>query len=83
MNKARAQYAQSFIYTEQDNNNLTYFHLYHLNIIRRSIDELQGYLSAKIEEERGLLMREKTGRKHAWVPAGNIIEVLEERKVGA
>jgi Fic family protein len=47
-----AQYARSFVLTEQDNGDLTYFLLYHLNVIRRAIDDLDEYLARKVRELR-------------------------------
>ena len=49
---APAKYARSFLYTESDDNDLTYFFLYHLGVLRRSIRELQDYLARKIAELR-------------------------------
>ncbi len=47
---APAQYARSFLHTEQDGNDLTYFVLYQLSVIRRSIQELHDYLDRKIRD---------------------------------
>jgi len=52
LKKAPAQYARSFLLTESDENDLTYFLEYQLDVIRRSIDELQVYLKRKIAEVR-------------------------------
>ncbi len=52
LNKAPAQYARSYLYTEQDGGDLTYFFLYHLNVIRRAIDDLDAYLARKVRELR-------------------------------
>lgn len=137
LKNAPSQYARSFLHTEQDNNDLTYFYLYHLNVIKRSVKELQDYLSGKIKEvrdlqrslatlpgefnhrqlalldnavknsgqtytatshstshgvscetarkdlmmleDKGLLIREKIGKKYAWLPARNIVDVLRAR----
>lgn len=49
---APAKYARSFILTEQDGGDLTYFFLYHLNVIRRAIDDLDSYLARKVRELR-------------------------------
>lgn len=54
LRNAPAQYARSFIYTEQDSNDLTYFHIYHLNAIQRAVEELQNYLATKMREARRL-----------------------------
>lgn len=49
---APSQYARSFILTEQDDSDLTYFFIYHLDIVRRAIDELDAYLDRKVREIR-------------------------------
>jgi len=48
--KAPAQYGRAFLYTETDANDVTYFILYHLEVIRRAIDELHAYLDRKLRE---------------------------------
>src|SRR5262249_38451356 len=52
LKKAPGQYARSFLYTEQDEGDLTYFVLYHLRIIQRAITDLQVYLAHKVAETR-------------------------------
>lgn len=52
LRKARAQYARSFLYTESDENDATYFVLYQLRVLLRSIDELHAYLARKTAELR-------------------------------
>lgn len=52
LKKAPAQYARSFLNTEQDGGDLTYFFIYHLAVIQRAIDELHRYLGQKAEELR-------------------------------
>ncbi|MEX2582559.1 MAG: Fic family protein [Gemmatimonadota bacterium] len=52
LKKAPGQYSRPFLYTETDANDLTYFLLYQLRVIRRAIDELQAYLARKIAEVR-------------------------------
>jgi Fic family protein len=47
---APAQYGRSFLYTEQDDNDLTYFTIYQLRVIQRSIAELHAYLERKMRE---------------------------------
>lgn len=47
---APSKYARSFLYTEQDENDLTYFVIYQLEVIRRSIRELHSYLERKVRE---------------------------------
>lgn len=48
--KAPTQYGLAFLYTETDENDLTYFILYHLDVIRRAIVELYEYIERKTAE---------------------------------
>jgi Fic family protein len=50
LRKAPSQYARSFLYTESDDNDLTYFILYNLNVLIRAIDELHCYVTARSSE---------------------------------
>lgn len=50
LKKAPAQYTRSFLYTETDEDDLTYFVVYQLDVLRRSIDELGQYLERRIAE---------------------------------
>jgi Fic family protein len=52
LKKARGQYARSYLYTETDENDATYFILYQLRVLLRAIAELHRYLAAKAEEMR-------------------------------
>ena len=52
--KAPAQYARSFLHSEQDDRDLTYFVLYQLEIIQRAIKDLHEYLNRKVAETRRL-----------------------------
>lgn len=52
--KAPVQYARAFLHTETDDNDLTYFVLYHLDVIRRAIEELHDYIQRKTEQIRKL-----------------------------
>ncbi len=50
--KAPAQYAISFLYTETDDNNATYFLHYQCEVIRRAITSLHDYIDRKSKELR-------------------------------
>jgi Fic family protein len=52
LKRAPAKYARSFLYTEQDDNDLTYFALFQLEVVRRAIDGLTAYLERKMREVR-------------------------------
>ena len=45
--KAPAKYARAFLYTETDDNDLTYFIIYHLDIIRQATKALYEYIERK------------------------------------
>lgn len=52
LRRAPMQYGRSFIYTETDERDITYFALYQLRVILRSIDDLRDYLQRKMQEKR-------------------------------
>lgn len=52
LNQAPVQYARSFLYTEADEADFTYFLLHQLTVICRAIDELFEYLEKKVSEVR-------------------------------
>ena len=52
--KAPVKYGRAFLYTETDENDLTYFILYHLKFIRRAIDQLSEYMEEKVKAVRQL-----------------------------
>lgn len=45
--KAPAQYGRAFLYTETDDNDLTYFVLHQIDVIRRAVEELHKYIEMK------------------------------------
>ncbi len=47
LRKAPAQYARSYLHTETDDNDLTYFVLHQLGVLRRGIDALHAYVHEK------------------------------------
>ena len=48
--KAPAKYVRSFLYTETDENDLTYFILAQLRVIQRAVNKLYTYLNRKADE---------------------------------
>jgi len=46
------QYTRAFLNTEIDDNDLTYFLLYHLRVIERSIEAFRKYLDRKLSERK-------------------------------
>lgn len=52
--KAPVQYGMSFLYTETDDNDLTYFLLHQLEVIRRSIKALHKFIHKRTEQLKKL-----------------------------
>lgn len=50
LRQAPMQYGRSFLYTETDGGDTTYFLLYQLKVIKRAIEELHDYLERKLAE---------------------------------
>ena len=50
--QARSSYHRAFLYTETDENDVTYFLLHQCRIILRSIDDLHAYLARKMDDQR-------------------------------
>ncbi len=48
------QYYRAFLHTETDENDLTYFILYHLKVINQAINRLHQYIERKAEQARAL-----------------------------
>lgn len=52
--RAPAKYGRSFLYTETDGNDLTYFLVYHAEIVRKAVQVLHGYVEKRSSELRSL-----------------------------
>ena len=50
LKSAHAQYARSFLLSEDDDGDLTHFMIYHLGVIKRALDELNKHLERKASE---------------------------------
>ncbi|CAN5629003.1 Fic family protein [soil metagenome] len=50
LKQAPAKYGRSFLYTESDAHDVTYFVLYQLDVLQRSIDDLSAYSARRAEE---------------------------------
>jgi Fic family protein len=46
---APAKYERAFLYTETDDNDLTYFILYHLEVIQKAVEKLHEYIQRKTQ----------------------------------
>ena len=66
LKKAPAQYARAFLHTETDGNDLTYFIVHQVDVIRRAIDELDAYLETKVRQVRRVerMLRRSTDLNH-------------------
>jgi len=49
--KSKAQYYKAFMYVENDDNDMTYFIIYHLEAIRKAYDQLLMYIERKQKTE--------------------------------
>lgn len=54
--KTKKIYEKAFLYTEYDDNDLTYFILYNLRTMKKSFEELKIYLKRKTEENNSILL---------------------------
>jgi len=55
--KGPAKYGRAFLHVETDENDLTYFILYHLHVIRRALDELHDFVKKETRRLRALEAR--------------------------
>lgn len=69
LTRAPVQYARSFLYTETDERDVTYFVAHQLRVIMRAISELEGYLQSKMAEVKRTeeLMRKTVELNHRQV----------------
>ncbi|BAH37226.1 MAG TPA: Fic family protein [Gemmatimonas aurantiaca] len=54
LRKARGAYARSYLYTESDSNDTTYFVLHQLRTLVRAIEDLHEYLARKTQQMRDI-----------------------------
>ncbi|MGA2033244.1 MAG: Fic family protein [Thermoguttaceae bacterium] len=52
--KGPMRYQRAFLHTETDDNDLTYFILYHIEVMRLAVSQLHEYIRAKTEQLRRL-----------------------------
>jgi Fic family protein len=66
---APAKYARAFQYVETDDNDFTYFALYHADVLMRAIADLHVYLARKAEEQQSLsrLLRRSVDLNHRQI----------------
>lgn len=56
LRKAPSKYARSYLYSENDEGDLTYFMLYHMGVMLRALDNLESYMRTKTRELQELHM---------------------------
>lgn len=58
--KSRTQYARAFLYTEHDDNDLTYFIQYQTKVMQQALESLKAYINRKTAEKKktGLILRQ-------------------------
>lgn len=54
LHKAPVQYGRSFLHTETDDNDLTYFLIAQIEVISQALDELHRYIERKAEAEQDI-----------------------------
>jgi len=64
--RAPARYAEAFLYTESDDNDLTYFILHQADVIQQAVEALHAYAAKKTAELKNAdkLLRGLTGLNH-------------------
>jgi Fic family protein len=55
--RSPVRYGEAFLHTETDENDLTYFIIYHLAVVNRAVDELHRYIESRGRELRALDLR--------------------------
>ena len=50
----KKSYEKAFLYTENDDNDLSYFIQYHLNVMKKAFEDLKKYLQRKIDEQQNV-----------------------------
>lgn len=48
--QAPAQYGRAYLHTETDDNDLSYFLIHQLDVVRKAVDALHGYLREKVRD---------------------------------
>lgn len=66
LRQAPVSYAQSLLLSETDSNDLTYFLIYHLGVLKRALAALEDYLERNMQEVREVetLVRGGSGLNH-------------------
>ncbi|MDR1592310.1 MAG: Fic family protein [Prevotellaceae bacterium] len=75
--KTKKMYEKSFLYTEYDDNDLTYFVLYNLRTMKKAFAELKLYLKRKTEENSSILLLANI--KNINPRQAQIIKIVQEK----
>lgn len=54
LKSAPSKYVHSYLHTEDDDNDLTYFHIYQVSVLQQAIAKLHEYLARKAQEVKDL-----------------------------
>lgn len=75
--KTKKSYEKSFLYTEYDDNDLTYFILYNLRAMKKAFEELKLYLKRKSEENKSVILL--TTIKGINQRQAQLIQIIQEK----
>jgi len=75
--KTKKSYEKSFLYTEYDDNDLTYFILYNLRAMKKAFEELKVYLKRKSEENKSVILL--TTIKGINQRQAQLIQIIQEK----
>ena len=75
--KDKKQYEKAFLYTENDDNDLSYFIQFNLNVMEKAFEELKLYLQRKIAERDGVLLLK--GVEGINERQAHILKILSEK----
>jgi Fic family protein len=75
--KTKKIYEKSFLYTEYDDNDLTYFILYNLRTLKKAFEDLKLYLKRKTEENNNILLIANT--KEINMRQAQILKIVHEK----
>ncbi len=76
ISKTKRLYEKAFLYTEYDDNDLTYFILYHLRTMKKAFEELKLYLKRKAKENKSVALL--TSIKGINQRQAQIIQIVSE-----
>ncbi|HBL73555.1 MAG TPA: hypothetical protein DD409_12210 [Bacteroidales bacterium] len=75
--KTKKSYEKSLLYTEYDDNDLTYFILYNLRAMKKAFEELKVYLKRKSEENKSVMLL--TTIKGINQRQAQLIQIIQEK----